>query len=452
MKSNQELFFNHIKQIFLQNPHLIINYDTIYGELKVFNTENKFISRIDEHSLVDTQVNMFNKYNRNSNVNVYTIKNKYFCVIENRCGLKNRDYYNEIDNSIKLYIAVDPITINQVSSMLFDFIISENILSQSKISKEFRNDALIINVRKREDAEKIINFVNSLNYSSRFHPNPFIYNIGNVSMTLDGKLSYSLTLTKLLAKYFNEKKQNNELEMSTLDDFNIWVNSQIDILKSNNNDYLLNEYDIKDNEQLKDFIMVIEILSKNLEGNIKKEDIYKHQEKRLNRSNEEITTIDNNDFEYIRHVMNGLVNKYGIEESHKRIMYYINKRVDTDIFTRDKNIRNIVIRNFTPEKMKEILLELGHDALINAINKTINKYDIEQAKYAIRRLIEEKTIESFTNDNDARSYLGIIIPRELLEESIVDKTIKQKLYPSVDNMIYILLEEAESMNKSRGRN
>lgn len=452
MRSNQELFFNHIKQIFLQNPYLSINHDTIYGELMVFNSDKNNVSRLYKQNIVSVQTSMSNRYRYNHRVNTYICNNEYFWVIENRCGLKDKEYYDEIGNSLKLYIAVDTSTINNVASMIFDFIISENILSQSKISKEFRNDALVIRVRKKEDAEKIINFVNNIKYTSKVKPNPFIHNIKNVSITLDGTLSYNLTITKLLAKFLNERKKNDELEKSTLDDFRVWIKSQLNIIKSNSNKNILNNYKINNNEQLKDFIMVTEILSKNLEGNIITEDIYKQQGKRITRGKVEAFKNDCNEFDYILHIMNGLVNKYGIEEAHERIMLYINKRADVDIFTRDKNIRNIVINSFTPEKMKEELSKLGYDALINAINETTNKYNIEQTKYAIRRMIEEKTIESFTNNNDTRSYLGFIIPRELLEELIVDKVVAQKLYPSTDNMIYILLEEAESMNKSRGRN
>lgn len=451
MKNNQELFFNHIKQIFLENPHLSIDYDVIYGELMVFNSNNNKIYRLDRRNIVSVQTAMANRYRYDNRVNTY-LYNDYFWVIENRHGLKNNEYYDELGNSIKLYIAVDPSIINNVASMIFDYIISENILSQSKISKQFRNDALVVRVRNKEDAEKIVNFVNGINYTSAVKPNPFIHSIGNVSMTLDGTLSYNNAITKLLSRYFNENKEQQKLDTASLTEFKIWLIKETEILKSNNNGQLVNYYNIKNKEQLKDFIMVMKILSKNLEGNIEKEDIFKQQEKRLSNGKEEITKYSNNDFNYILHIMNGLVNKYGIEEAHERIMYYINKRVGVDIFTRDKNIRNIVIDNFSPENMKKALLSMGDNALINAINETINKYDIEQARYAIRRLIEEKTIESFTNDNDARSYLGFIIPRELLQELIVDKTIEQKLYPSVDNMIYILLEEAQNINKSKGRN
>lgn len=451
MKHNQELFFNHIKQIFLENPYLSIDYDTIYSELMIFNAKRNNLHRLDRKNMVSVQTAMANRYRYDNRVNTY-LYNDYFWVIENRKRLNDKEYYEEIGNSIKLYIAVDPSIINNVASMIFDYIISENILSQSKISKQFRNDALVVRVRNKEDAEKIVNFVNGINYTSAVKPNPFIHSIGNVSMTLDGTLSYNLTFTTLLSRYLHGKYEQQELDNASLSEFKTWLIKEIEILKSSYNEKKLNEYEIKDNEQLKDFIMVMEILSKNLEGNIEKEDIYKQQEKRLSNGKEEITKYSNNDFNYILHIMNGLVNKYGIEEAHEIIMYYINKRVGVDIFTRDKNIRNIVIDNFSPENMKKVLLSMGDNALINAINETINKYDIEQARYAIRRLIEEKTIESFTNDNDARSYLGFIIPRELLQELIVDKVIAQKLYPSVDNMIHILLEEAQNINKSKGRN
>lgn len=451
MRSNQELFFNHIKQIFIQNPNIEIDSDTIYSELTVFNGKNNQNTRIDRESLVGIQVKMANYYRNNDSVN--TFSNGYFWVIENRGNYKDREFYRELGNCIKLYVAVDPLTIKNVSLMIFDFMIKENIINQSKISRDMRNDALVLRVRNKNDADKIIKFINeNIKYNSSIKPNPFIYSVGNVSITLDGTLSYNSTFTKLMATYFQEKRSKRTLDTSSLDEFTKYIKNQIDILNNNQNKYLLDSYDIENQEQLKDFIMIIDILFKNLDGNITKDDIYQKQEERINGKVENRENISDKDFKNILYIMNGLVNKYGIEIAHRKILLYINKEKNVNIFTRENNIRNIVIRNFTPEKMKEIILSLGYDALIDAIRKTTNKYDIEQAKYAIRRLIEEKNLDSFTNNNNVRSYLGIIIPIELLQQLIKDKTLEQKIYPSKDNMIDTLVEEVQKESKLRGRN
>lgn len=450
IKNNQELFFNHIKQLFIQNPTININSDVIYSELTVFNSKNKQNVRINRESLVGIQVKMANYYRDDNSVN--TFSNGYFWVIENRGNYQDREFYHELGNCIKLYVAVDPLTIKNVSLMIFDFMTKENIINQSKISRDMRNDALVLRVRNKKDADKIIKFINEdIKYNSSIKPNPFICSIGNVSITLDGTLSYNSTLTKLMVAYFQEKQSIGSLDTSSLDDFSKYIKNQIEILNNNQNKYLLDSYDIENQEQLRDFIMIMDVLVKNLDGNITKEDIYQKQEERINGKVVNRDNPSDNDFNSILHIMNGLVNKYGIEIAHKRILLYINKKQDVNIFTRDNNIRNIVIRNFTPEKMKEIILSLGYEALINAINETIIKYDIEQAKYAIRKLIEEENIDSFTNDNDVRSYLGFIIPIELLKQLIVDKTLEKKVYPSKDNIIEILIEEAQNESKIRGR-
>ena len=237
IKNNQELFFNHIKQLFIQNPTININSDVIYSELTVFNSKNKQNVRINRESLVGIQVKMANYYRDDNSVN--TFSNGYFWVIENRGNYKDREFYRELGNCIKLYVAVDPLTIKNVSLMIFDFMIKENIINQSKISRDMRNDALVLRVRNKNDADKIIKFINeNIKYNSSIKPNPFIYSVGNVSITLDGTLSYNSTFTKLMATYFQEKRSKRTLDTSSLDEFTKYIKNQIDILNNNQNKYV----------------------------------------------------------------------------------------------------------------------------------------------------------------------------------------------------------------------
>ena len=73
--------------------------------------------------------------------------------------------------------------------------IDENIITQSKIAKEMRNDVLVVRVSTMEEAEKVSKFVNSLDYNSLVSYNPYILNNGKVGMTYDGTLSYNKTFT-----------------------------------------------------------------------------------------------------------------------------------------------------------------------------------------------------------------------------------------------------------------
>ena len=310
IKNNQEIFFEHIKQIFLQNPHLDINLDTIYGELMLFNVENNNISRIEQSSLVDTQVNMFAKYKRNKEAHTFISKNGYFWVIENRGILHQKKFYDNITNSIKLYIAVDSSNINMVASKIFDYIISEGIISQSKISKDFRNDALVVRIGAKDDAEKVIGFVNNLDYTSKVMPNPFTYNVGKVNVAIDGSLSYNSTFCKLLVKYLKER---NDLNDANLKDFGEWLQTQIDILTISSDRNVFFQYGINSDRELKDYIMVAKVLSKNLDGTISKDYIYEKQSERVKHKEQETLIPSDNEVNYMLYIVNGLAEKYGID-------------------------------------------------------------------------------------------------------------------------------------------
>ena len=52
--------------------------------------------------------------------------------------------------------------------------IDENIITQSKIAKEMRNDVLVVRVSTMEEAEKVSKSVNSLDYNSSVSYNPYI--------------------------------------------------------------------------------------------------------------------------------------------------------------------------------------------------------------------------------------------------------------------------------------
>ena len=101
-------------------------------------------------------------------------------------------------------------------------------------------------------------------------------------------------------------------------------------------------------------------------------------------------------------------------------MEYI-KTTNFNLFVRRENIRRMIIENFPPSKMKLVISELGWNALMSAIHETYEKYGYDQAIYAIHKFIENNKIDSFTNENSTRSYLGIVIPSELLREVIENK-------------------------------
>ena len=159
----RNIFLKRLANIYAQNPDLPITKSSIYYELRSFNVHNNKNEKIANTSLINVQLNLNEKYKNDERVNTFTFGKGYFWAIENREQLSDEEFYGKIEKAIKLYVSVDSKDMYMVASSLFDFIINEKIITQSKIAKEMRNDALVLRVSTKEEALKIINFLNFYN-------------------------------------------------------------------------------------------------------------------------------------------------------------------------------------------------------------------------------------------------------------------------------------------------
>ena len=221
----RELFFEHIKKIYMQNPDFEVTPDTIYYELSLFNVQDGKKMRISNDNLINIQAQLSNDFRKKDKIKCFS--NGYFFAIENRGSYDDKTFYDKMNTSIKLYIACDIKNLYNVTSLVFNYMIDENIITQSKIAKEMRNDVLVVRVSTMEEAEKVSEFVNSLDYNSLISYNPYILSNGKVGMTYDGTLSYNKTLSLLMNSYFNTKKNSNSLDKSTMEDFVNFIKREV---------------------------------------------------------------------------------------------------------------------------------------------------------------------------------------------------------------------------------
>ena len=92
----QEIFFNYIKDIYLSNPELQINENTIYKELMLFYVNNGKKERINENGLLlNVQQKLAKKFGTKFD------HSGYFWFFENRGNLKDKEFYDALygDNS-----------------------------------------------------------------------------------------------------------------------------------------------------------------------------------------------------------------------------------------------------------------------------------------------------------------------------------------------------------------
>lgn len=414
--SNQEemnLFLEYIKKMYIQNPNFEVEYDTIYHELRLFNSNNGIQERITPDSVLNIQYQLSRKF---SGTKGRVFSDGYFFAFENRGVNQNYDksFYDKISNGIKLYISCDIKKLYNVAKSLFNFMLKENIITQSKIAKEMRNDVLVVRVSTPEEAIKVKNHIASLKYKTTVKANPFALRLGNTSMTWDcGSISYNVIVSKFIKNYFDDKRKKKNFDKVNSDDFAKFVRKEI-FMCSQNQHYLFHRY--QSDREPEGFFKIASIIADNAEGILTEEKLFAYQKVTTQDLKEEnILTEDKKD--KLLYVIYKLSNYYSIDNVHKILECYAETGRE-DVFTRRDSIRNIIIDNFPPKTLKKLITEMGTRYFYECIQLTSEKYNQEQVTYAIAKFMLNNELDAFTRDYESRNKLGLVVPREWFSDII----------------------------------
>lgn len=397
VNEEREVFLRTISSYFKKNSNIPLEQKNIYSYLVSHTIKDGYLQGIPRESLVNVQLHLNEKYKGLEGINTFTgpKPNNVFWVIENRGQMKDKNFYEDIKDSIKLYLPVDASNIYEVSTKVLDYIIKEGIHIQAKIAKNIRSDVFVIRVLDKDKLDKLLNYINSLDYNSKSKPNPFALNVGRVSITKDGMMSYNTVLAEYITEYLK-----SEREEVTLENFKKFMHKQINKIPSSNK----NKY------------MIVDLIIKNLENTLTLEELLSYNQKVVvdNRA----TQVSEEDKNNILRLINGLNVFYNLEETHKRIEMYL-ATGNINYFTRQNGIRKFVEEYLPVEQMRAALYEMGWSALVNSIDETYKKYGELQVIKAVERIVDVGSIEGLTNTNNARSYLGFITSPELLQKIIL---------------------------------
>ena len=437
INEERELFLIALKNYF-QTTNAKITKEKVYSLLVNSYINEGKVKLKKKESYVNIQLHLNEKFKNEGKINTFTApypKND-FLIIENRTSDKDKDFKEELMNSTKLYVASDITNIYDLSSKIIKYIIKENIKAQIKIAKHSRTDAFIIRVIGEQETNRLVEYINSRDYQKGTKPNPFSLEIGRVNMTKDGRKSYNGRLSYYISEYLKEVKE--EVSLSS---FTTYMHAQISKIPKTDKD----EY------------MIVEIIIKNLEGTLTKEELQTYKVNPLAKVKEEIIEEDKTN---ILRLINRLNTYYSLDEAHARMEEYI-KKEDINIFTRQNGIRRFVEDNISPTKMKAVLHEMGYNALLDAIEETLKKYDIKQVEKAIEEILTKEKISSLTNDNDVRSYLGFIISPKELRRILLEKIspgMTEEDMTNTNKLTNITLDkvlkeiEVRNISKRNGRN
>lgn len=438
VNEEREVFLRTISSYLKKNSNIPLEKEYIYSYLASHTTKDGYLQGIPRESLVNVQLHLNEKYKGLEGINTFTgpKPNNVFWVIENRGQMKDKNFYEGIKDSIKLYLPVDASNIYEVSTKVLDYIIKEGIHIQAKIAKNMRSDVFVIRVLDKDKLDKLLNYINSLDYNSKSKPNPFALNVGRVSITKDGMMSYNTVLAEYITEYLK-----SEREEVTLENFKKFMHKQINKIPSSNK----NKY------------MIVDIIIKNLENTLTLEELLSYNQKVV--VDNRVTQVSEEDKNNILRLINGLNVFYNLEETHKRIEMYL-ATGNINYFTRQNGIRKFVEEYLPVEQMRAALYEMGWSALVNSIDETYKKYGELQVIKAVERIVDVGSIEGLTNTNNARSYLGFITSPELLQKIILKQASSsinienQSIEDIAFQVVGKAYEEIEYKNKQKknGRN
>ena len=438
VNEEREVFLRTISSYFKKNSNIPLEQKNIYSYLVSHTIKDGYLQGIPRESLVNVQLHLNEKYKGLEGINTFTgpKPNNVFWVIENRGQMKDKNFYEDIKDSIKLYLPVDASNIYEVSTKVLDYIIKEGIHIQAKIAKNIRSDVFVIRVLDKDKLDKLLNYINSLDYNSKSKPNPFALNVGRVSITKEGMMSYNTVLAEYITEYLK-----SEREEVTLENFKKFMHKQINKIPSSNK----NKY------------MIVDLIIKNLENTLTLEELLSYNQKVV--VDNRVTQVSEEDKNNILRLINGLNVFYNLEETHKRIEMYL-ATGNINYFTRQNGIRKFVEEYLPVEQMRAALYEMGWSALVNSIDETYKKYGELQVIKAVERIVDVGSIEGLTNTNNARSYLGFITSPELLQKIILKQASSSINIEnqSIENIAFQVVgkayEEIEYKNKQKknGRN
>lgn len=401
VNEEREVFLRTISSYFKKNSNIPLEKKYIYSYLVSHTIKDGYLQGIPRENVAGAhlhlKVHLKKKYKGLEGINTFTgpKPENFFWVIENRVQMKDKNFYEDIKDSIKLYLPVDHSNIKEISTKVLEYIIEEGIHIQAKIANNMRSDVFVIRVLDKDKLDKLLNYINSLDYNSKSKPNPFALNVGRVSITKDGMMSYNTVLAEYITEYLK-----SEREEATLENFKKFMHKQINKIPSSNK----NKY------------MIVDLIIKNLENTLTLEELLSYNQKVV--VDNRVTQVSEEDKNNILRLINGLNVFYNLEETHKRIEMYL-ATGNINYFTRQNGIRKFVEEYLPVEQMRTALYEMGWSALVNSIDETYKKYGELQVIKAVERIVDVGSIEGLTNTNNARSYLGFITSPELLQKIIL---------------------------------
>ena len=299
--------------------------------------------------------NWLQHFDKNNNIDVFVSPNwSYFCqfVSKDKTASIAKDH-------IKVYIPLDAKHIEEGAKQIFDFLSNNNIPHLSKIGKDIRFDDIVVRLVNKEDADKLINFVNNNKYiqNGLIEANPFAFNNNGIALACDGNLSYNDTIAGLIDMYIGQKKRENTLNTVSYKDFYSYLINvyQRQFIEHNDNS-ISNQFNINPNNksELDNYNNVIRLIVNSQNPTFTYDKFISHYEKcagkekslevDINKVNNLLIDAINTMTERFNSFEDGLVNVESYVKTGRR-----------DYLTRQKGLRDRITNSSFRESLISIL-------------------------------------------------------------------------------------------------
>ena len=372
------------KEILKDNKNLLLTRKIIYDCITKLDVSEKQYN-------TDIKDELFDKFSSAK-------KEDYSLSFSNK-----EEIIKNINTPIKIYIPLEYSHIQDGLNKILDFLNSSEIAYEAKLSKETRIDNIIVRLSSKEDADKLIKFVNSDEYivEGLLKPNPFCFTKDSLALTLDSNLSYTSIVVEYIYSYLKSKDTDEKLEDINIDNFYNYI---IDVYKKNfvdldgfsNINFPGIDSSISKKSNIRAYQDITELILKVSEKNFNEEEFYKlfddfndkDKIKQKENKNDILLTLC-----YIIKIQS---NKYGLDNTIKMIIEYINSGISSYI-SNDCSLRELVLTSEFRNNVKQFLDEnnITIEDLINKLTSTsINIIDVKEIKDDTLSSLEEKV------DND----------------------------------------------------
>ncbi len=396
-----ELLLNSISELYKTNSNT--NYSNIYNYI---NKNNK------EINLINIQSTFYQNKKEYENRGIKIIPYQDYLGIY----LPDNDKYIpkilERPNNIKIYLSLEQNRISEVSSKIIEYMYKKKIPALYTIQNYYNDKVISISFINTEDLEIVSNYIKTR------------LKINNISIGIDGIISYDMVLSKIIERYMKEIDSYDKVNINSLSTF---IEDNILSLNKKKKEYIITLYELDSYEKYIDFIQLSNIIKDTINNELSIEKLQKYQ-KKMNIKKEQLFTekeIINVKRKAVRQLLDIMLEIYDnnsdiniiVDELHKNLLSFL-KKEDYNFLPEEKSIRDIIKEKIAYNNFKEYLLDIGKETLLKVCNDTKTKYGEEQLKIALLEAQNTGDISSFTNMNGARSELGIVLPKEILIEMV----------------------------------